>query len=376
MLLPREILNKNGVEVPVSIGKAIRPDQLDKLPNNEQRTRYVRLRTEFLANRQPHEDSKVVVIPAKAPEQSPIIDPIDPNLIEDEVQALPPEACWNQRGKFAVYHCQADQIPNTLREIGRLREITYRAEGEGSGKDCDLDWFDSFYQHLFLWDIEARRVIGAYRVARTDEVLPKYGKDGLYTSTLFKFGDPFLEHLSPGVEVGRSFIIPEYQKSHLGLVMALGAVISIAAREPQRYRMFGPVSISNTYSQVSKAVMTRYLNDGRGEDLYRVAAAVRPRRPFRHRKRIWGVEGDDVSQLLNGVEDVSTLVSDIEADQKGVPILLKHYLRMHTTLLSFNVDREFSNCLDGLIITDMKRTSRAFLKRFLSNEEIDRIAGS
>jgi len=373
LMLPREIVNKNGTEVPISIGKPIPASQLDKLPNNQQRTRYVRMRTEFLANRKLEKETKSFVIPARKPKLAPIMEPVDPDLIAAEVAALAPEDCWARRGKFAVYNCRADEIPNGLREIGRLREVSYREEGEGSGKSCDLDHFDEIYRHIFLWDEEHKRIAGAYRIAKTDEILPKYGKEGLYTSTLFKFSEAFLEHLTPGVEVGRSFVAPDYQRSLLPLVLLLRGVIGIAGRDPKYHRMFGPVSISNTYSQASKALMTRYLNEGRDEDLYRIAAHVRPRRPFRHRRRIWGLEGKDVSSLLNGVEDVSTLVSEIEADRKGIPVLLKHYLRMHTTLMSFNVDRQFSNCLDGLIITDLKKTDPGFLNRFLTSEEIQRL---
>ena len=137
--------------------------------------------------------------------------------------------------------------------------------------------------------------------------------------------------------------------------------------------MFGPVSISNTYSMASKALITRYLQDGRDEDMLKAAAQIRPRRPFRHRRRIFGMEGEEVSDLLNGVEDVSALIAEIEPDHKGIPTLLKHYLKMHTKLLSFNVDREFSNCLDGLIITDFSKTERRFLANFMTDKLLDRL---
>ena len=137
--------------------------------------------------------------------------------------------------------------------------------------------------------------------------------------------------------------------------------------------MFGPVSISNTYPMASKALITRYLQDGRDEDMLKAAAQIRPRRPFRHRRRIFGMEGEEVSDLLNGVEDVSALIAEIEPDHKGIPTLLKHYLKMHTKLLSFNVDREFSNCLDGLIITDFSKTERRFLANFMTDKLLDRL---
>jgi hypothetical protein len=260
-------------------------------------------------------------------------------------------------------------LPNILLEIGRLREIAFRLEGEGSGKERDIDRFDAIYQHLFLWDREAQAIAGAYRVAKTDEILREHGPSGLYTSTLFRFSERFLETLTPGLECGRSFVAPAYQRAHQTLLLLWRGVTGIAGRDPRYHRLFGPVSISNTYSQASKWLMTQYLQEGRDRDLIQLAAQVRPRRPFRKR-RIYGLDPTDVSDLLDGVQDVSALISNIEADGKGIPVILKHYLKMHTTLLSFNVDREFSNCLDGLIITDLYRTDRTFLKKIMFPEGI------
>ncbi len=372
-MLGRELANKSGREVPVAIGKPILPSQLDRLENDAERTRYVRMRTEILANRSRDPETSRSLIPAKPPEMEPVIDPVDPALLSEEVAQLPAENRIYGYKHFSLYFCRSEEIPHTLREIGRLREITFRQEGEGSGKSCDLDRFDQHYRHLFLWDSTKQKVAGSYRVGMTDEIIPKFGKRGLYTSTLFHLSDEFIDALTPGLELGRSFVAPDYQRNQQTLTLLWRGVGVIPCREPKYYRLFGPVSISNTYSMASKALITRYLREGRDEDLA-LAARVRPRRPFRHRRRILGLEGKEVSGLLNGVEDVSALISEIETDRKGIPVLLKHYLRMHTTLLSFNVDREFSNCLDGLIITDLKKSDRKFLSRFFSEEGLDAIA--
>jgi len=375
LMLPREILNKAGKRIPLAIGKPITPSQLDHLESDLERTRYVRMRTEILRNRQPAQDAKIFVIPARQPVQETIIAPIDPDLMEPEVNALEDEYKLVIYKHFTVYLVGPERIPNTLREIGRLREVCFRMEGEGSGKACDLDEFDRHYEHMFLWDHQKHCIAGAYRIGKTDIILPKYGKKGLYTSTLFKFSDEFLEALTPGCEAGRSFVSPEYQKDSHSLLLLWRGLAAIVTRDPRHHLLFGPVSISNTYSKASKTLIARYLREGQDEDLLKLATRVRPRRPFRHKRRIFGLEGEEVSHLLDGVEDVSILVSEIEADRKGIPVLLRHYLtRMHSMLLSFNVDREFCNCLDGLLITDMAKTEARFLAKLMSKEGMIKVA--
>lgn len=375
LLLLREMTNKSGTEIPVFIGKPIPPAELQRLPDDASRTRLLRLRTEILANRRLSPSSKFFLIPPRRrPELEPLIPAIDAASLAAEVARLTPEHQLLSHKQFQVFLCEAGEIALTLREIGRLREQSFRLEGEGSGKACDLDEFDQHYEHLFLWDRERQAVAGSYRVARTDRVVARLGRQGLYTYSLFHFKDEFIQALTPALELGRSFVAPEYQRVHQTLLLLWRGITSISARNPRYYRYFGPVSISNTYSRASKALITQYLQHGREEDL-RLAAMVRPRHPFRQR-RILGVDNKNISDLFTGVEDVSTLISDIEADRKGIPVLLKHYLRMHSSLLSFNVDRQFSNCLDGLIITNLRKTDVAFLRRIMRREDLDRFLAS
>jgi len=374
LMLPRELVNKAGSHVPVAVGPPILPKELERLGDDLRRTRYIRLRTEWLASRSPvpgagSEPEKLFVIPPRRPRLDPVASPIPPEELAADVDRLPPETLLFSHKQFDVRISPASRLPHVLPEIGRLRELSFRQEGEGSGRDRDLDRFDEFYEHLFLWDRERQAIAGAYRIARTDVILRERGPSGLYTSTLFRFRERFLENLTPGLELGRSFVAVDYQRAHQTLLLLWRGVTTLVGREPRYYRLFGPVSISNTYSQASKALITQCLRDGDDAEWRRLAPWVRPRRPFR-RRRIYGLDPAEVSDLLDGMEDVSTLISQIETDGKGLPVLLKHYLRMHTTLLSFNVDRDFSNCLDGLIITDLLRTNRVFLKRIMSAEGI------
>ena len=144
-------------------------------------------------------------------------EPIAPSA---DLAELKREAAFLQRrgalvaqGRFDVLLAAAWEIPATLLEIGRLREITFRAVGEGTGKSVDLDRFDASYLHLYVWDREACQIAGAYRLGCSDVLLASGGPDALYTSTLFRFEKPFLEVLKPALELGRSFVTTEYQKS-------------------------------------------------------------------------------------------------------------------------------------------------------------------
>ncbi|MFT5857350.1 MAG: hypothetical protein ACI8XO_004611 [Verrucomicrobiales bacterium] len=274
------------------------------------------------------------------------------------------------KGDFSVYVTSAQQIPALLPEIGRLRERTFRQVGEGSGSDTGLDRFDDYYLHAFAWDHAASAVVGAYRLGQTDKILATHGAKGLYTSTLFKFEPDFLRRLDPALELGRSFICSRYQKKHSSLAIIWKGILRWVARDNPHYKtFFGPVSISQEYNALSKNLIVQYLR--RKLSNPEVSAFVKPRNPFKP-KRILGLEKSAISANLRNTEEVSALVSEIEEDGKGVPMLIKHYLKMNATLLSFNVDPDFSNVLDGLLISDMTTTDPKLLKLYMGQELRDK----
>ncbi|MEM0969920.1 MAG: lysophospholipid acyltransferase family protein [Verrucomicrobiota bacterium] len=257
VLLARETLNKEGTEIPVSIGSPIPPQDLARLPDHRRRTRYLRLRTDILANRpSTTEPENHFLIPARIRHQETIIPPIPAERLSEEVASFSAAQCLLSYKQFDTFLFRASQAPHCLQEIGRLREISFRQEGEGSGKPCDLDDFDHTYEHLILWDREKNAIAGSYRIARTDQIVSQYGRQGLYTYSLFQFTDEFIDALTPALELGRSFIAPDYQRHHQTLLLLWRGVCAIAAEEPRYRRFFGPVSISNTYTQASKALIT------------------------------------------------------------------------------------------------------------------------
>jgi putative hemolysin len=276
-----------------------------------------------------------------------------------EVEHLPPSQRLIASGEYLVSVATASQIPNTLREIGRLREIAFRQAGEGTGRSVDLDRFDSQYQHLWIWSSEHNQVVGAYRLGGTDLV------DRLYTSTLFHFRPGLLESLHPALELGRSFVRPEAQKSYAPLLLLWKGIGQFVARNPRYRVLFGPVSISREYNPASRALMVSFLKARCGND--QLAALVEPKRRFNSR-RLPGCDTRLLGSLLADVEELSDVVADLEGDGKGIPVLLRQYLNVGGQILAFNVDSQFSDVLDGLVVVDLVKMKRKLLERYLGKD--------
>ncbi len=202
-----------------------------------------------------------------------------------------------------------------LDEIGRLREVTFRKVGEGTGRARDLDAYDDYYSHLFVWDKKKGELIGAYRLGLTDEIVAKKGVKGLYTSNFFNYDETFLNHVGPAVELGRSFVREEYQGSMSGLPLLFQGIASFVGKNPQYRHMFGPVSISNDYSDLSKQLMVDYVKQHHSApELMPLVSGKNP--PKLHS----GMTQAEVAQLNAPVSDIKQLgklVSQIEPDGKG-----------------------------------------------------------
>jgi putative hemolysin len=285
--------------------------------------------------------------------------------MEREIEGLAADRRLIAAGENLVCVAAADQIPTTLLEIGRLRELTFRRAGEGTDQATDLDALDRHYEHLLVWNREKREVVGAYRLARTDEILESKGARGLYTSTLFRLHPNFYEAICPALELGRSFVRPEYQKGYLPLLLLWKGLGHYVAANPQYRILFGPVSISKDYTPSSRALMAGYLRTRHSDQ--DLAAYVKPRNQFRVR----GLSGCDprtFGSLVSNVKDLSELVADLEADNKGIPILLQQYLNLGGQILEFSVDRKFSNVLDGLIMVDLAKASQSKLERYMGKD--------
>jgi putative hemolysin len=368
-LLGRELLNKRGRSVEVRIGTPIAAEKLLAIPAPREQADYLRWRTYLLARRERFKPN--TASPLSRPDQAeknyePIAAPVIANDIAAEIADLPGCCLLGRSGDLEVYLASAINIPTVVQELGRLREITFRAAGEGTGKALDLDEFDAHYLHLFVWNVRKQELVGAYRLAPTDSVRSRAGVRGLYTATLFQYGEAFLDRLGPALELGRSFVRQEYQKGFAPLLLLWKGIGAYIARNPRYKILFGPVSISNQYEAVSRELMVSFLQ--KYALLHDWAGLVRNRRAFRTRL-LRGAHRPVFPNSGVDVEDLSAMVGDIERKNTGVPVLLRQYLRLGGKLLGFNVDPKFANALDGLILVDLTKTEQKLLERYLGTRE-------
>jgi putative hemolysin len=360
--LPVEMLNKRGKQVEIRIGSAIEPARIEALPDEAEATRYLRLRTELLARRGVTSiEPRLRVVP---------VAPATPSeLLASEIESLPASCRLATSHELDVYVAEARQIPLGLPEIGRLREITFREAGEGTGEPADLDRFDAAYLHLFLWNKEKCEIAGAYRLGEIPKLLARFGQRGLYTDSLFRFRGGFFPQLGPSLELGRSFIRTDYQRHYAPLLLLWKGIGAFVARNPQYSTLVGAVSVSNQYSPASRELIARYFEKHNAFSEWR--GAVQARRPLRgNLVRKWETEA--LCSLLPDIDDLSAPISDLEPDGKGLPVLVRQYVRLGGKLLAFSVDPQFGNTLDGFVMVDLTRTSPEILSRYMGKEQAQR----
>jgi putative hemolysin len=303
-------------------------------------------------------------VSALSPRPEPVAPAIDSALLASELANLPTEQRLVEDEARVVYWARAPQIPWILREIGRLRELTFRAVGEGTGQSLDLDAFDASYVHLFSFDRRDGAIMGAYRLGLSDELA---APRALYTSTLFSMAPALFEAMGSAIEMGRSFVCARYQRSPSGLFLLWKGIGRFLAERPKYRILFGPVSISADYTRTSRELIVDFVNSH--NHVHPLARYVRPHHPFARARRMSFDAGLSpfVGNLLD-VEEVSSIIADVEPDQKGIPLLLRQYLKLGGKLLGFNVDPRFSGVLDGLILVDLAETEPKILSRYLGND--------
>ena len=358
-LLPRELLNKRGRRITLIIGPRIPHQRLVDVGDSERQTAFLRLSTYALADARPTQATKHRPPAAKTSPRQAIIPAVDAELAAREVGQLPPGQRLGSSGKLEVWYARPTQIPWLLQEIGRLREISFRAVGEGTGRAVDIDLYDAFYHHLFVWHRERREVVGAYRLGLADEIVRRHGRQGLYSYSLFHYSRAFLHQIQPAIELGRSFVRPEYQRDFAPLMLLWKGIGGFVARHPRYAVLFGPVSISADYSSTSQQLLIEFLRRNVFDE--RLGREVRPRNPYRG-LRLGAPLGD------TDLESLSAWLTSLETDGKGVPILIRQYLKLGGRLLGFNVDHDFNDAIDGLIRVDLRRTDPRLLQKYLGRK--------
>jgi putative hemolysin len=365
MLLPREVINKKEALIELTMGSPISWRKLADFDSSRKVAEFLYLNTYFLKHRKEGGALRSplnILIHNKTKTQKPIIAPVPQALLLREIQALATDNRLVDQKEYTVYVTTAEMSPAIMREIGRLREISFRDVGEGTGLSLDIDAFDDYYLQLFLWDNAAQEIAGAYRMGQTDTILKQKGADGLYSTTLFSYKSQFFDHCNNALELGRSFIRTDYQRKFGCLSILWRGIGNFVARNPQYRYLFGPVSISQNYHTISRNLIVAFLS--RHSMAPNIAHLVKPRRPVR---LLNSIKRSASFCMLDrdAIEDISMLVSEVEKDNKGVPTLIKHYLKLNGQFLAFNLDKAFADAIDGLIWVDLLKTEPKIVDRFM-----------
>jgi len=361
VMLPTEMLRKRNAPVTVRIGTPITPERLARFDDPTNLNNYLRVRTYLLKpeKKRPEQDK------SPEPAAAKVIDAVPKQTLVDEIADLPSDQQLLQQNEYDVFYMRGPQAPGLMRELGRHRELTFRDVGEGTGLEIDVDPFDEYYLQLVVWNREKSEVVGGYRLGPTDEILPKYGKEGLYTNTLFKFRKDLLQQIDPALELGRSWVALDYQRSYAPLMLLWKGIGAYICKYPRYRRLFGPVSISAEYSSMSKHLLTAFLT--LHKFLPDLAKLVSPRNPLK-RTAVRQFDRRAFSTVAGSMEECNELIKELEADGKPIPILLKQYLKLNGQLMGFNVDPDFGNVLDGLILIDVPSIDERVMKKYLGAE--------
>lgn len=361
LMLPRELVAREHTRMQAVVGRPVTPERIARIEDDAELLDQLRARTYLLRGRI---EQRRAEEHRPAPRLSVIEPPGPAAAIRAEIEALPAESLLVRHDRFRVHLVDPARSPAIMDEIGRTREVTFREVGEGTGRSRDLDRFDRHYLHLVLWDQQEGRIAGGYRLGASDRIVPEHGLDGLYTRTLFRFRRSLLEQLSPALELGRSYVLPEYQRGYAPLMLLWKGIATFVARNPRYRHLFGPVSISNDYHSTSRTLLIAFLRATRFmEPLGRL---IKPRRPVKTRmspgsRRI-------TAAVARDLEDVETIVRDIELDRRSVPVLLRQYLKLNGRLLAFNVDPDFGDVVDGLMLVDLCDVDPRVLRHYMGRE--------
>ena len=350
MILPNEMLRMRGRQVRMRVGKPIPAKEIAAFSSADQLGRYLRAKTYALGSgvQVRREQFRPLRFPRKPKE---ISEGPSPEAIENELAGIQ-DLRINSQAEFDLYMAGSDRIPLLLREIGRQRELTFRAVGEGTNKRIDLDEFDLYYDHLFLWDREKRRLVGAYRIGDGQKIIPRYGKRGFYLSTLFKMDRAMDRVLRRSFELGRSFVALEYQRHRLPLFILWRGLLIHITSHPDHQFLIGPVSISSNYSHFSRALIMAYVEKHHYDaDL---AALVKPRNRFKVKQDAEGSQAL-VQASATDLKKLDRLIAEVDPNESAMPVLLKKYLLLNAKIIGFNSDPRFNDALDGLMVLDLSK---------------------
>lgn len=366
--LVHELFNKRGKTVQVRIGQAITAEEIKKFEDTVTLGRYLRSRVYALqADCLPaHHESAANI------KMEPVAEPAAQQDVIREMESISDRILF-ENGGYRAYLTKIDQLPATLHELSRLREITFRAVGEGTGKPLDTDIYDNYFYHLILWHIENQEIAGSYRLGDGREIMERHGGiKGFYTASLFKFKPGAENILGRCMELGRTFIQEKYQREVLTFKLLLSGLGCAAGSMPHLDYYYGPVSISNAFPDFYRSLIIYFL-----EKMYPIADDERiasPTTPFTPDFLL--VNPDDLLAGVKDLDDFNKLLGILSDGKFYIPVLVSKYFKCSAKLICCNIDPDFGNCLDGLILlrfTDYPKNTLRTLTKFMSPEWQERI---
>lgn len=296
-----------------------------------------------------------------------IIHPVDKKLLKTEINQS--HYLGSTKDEKKIILTDFDSSPSLMKEIGRLREITFRSVGEGTGNKIDFDIYDKYYKHLIVWDDKELEIVGSYRVGLGSDIYKNYGIKGFYTSTLFDYSENFITDIVlNSLELGRSFVQKKYWNTNAlnYLWQGLGAYI---AQAPDVKYLFGAVSISNNYPEEAKKRIVYFYNKWFG--------SVNDLAKSKNKFLIPEKDIQILSEQFNGKdykEDFRILKNSLKPLGFTVPVLFKHYSDLcnddGVRFLDFGVDDTFENCIDGLIVLDVDKIKEEKKERYINRYKV------
>jgi putative hemolysin len=349
--LPSELFSQKDRQIKVRVGKPISVAEQNEHVSLEEYSRFLRKKTYMLANTFEKESSFLnspnLKLPKSPKSPKKIATPANQEKMVKEVENLRKADCRLLQSKnYEVFFTEANKIPNVLHEIGRLREVTFREVGEGTNESIDIDKFDKYYHHMFLWDADTQKIAGAYRMGLGSEIYPKYGIGGFYLQELFRFEPELFDMMSKSIEMGRAFITKDYQQKPMPLFLLWKGIVHTTLRYPEHKFLIGGVSISNQFSDFSKSLMIEFMKS-HYYDPY-VAQYIYPKKEYK--VKLKDADKDFVFEEAEAdLNKFDKIIDELEPGSLRLPVLIKKYIKQNAKVVAFNVDPLFNNAVDGLM---------------------------
>ena len=351
LLLSNEMFNKKSKNINIKIGQIIPSENIT--PKGLNKDFLVNLYKKHLYALKKGKKSFFQT-------QSAIAHPVSKIDLYNELKKSPLLGQTNDGKKIYLYDYVEDSI--VLKELGRLREISFRKVGEGVNKKRDIDKYDVYYQHIILYDKNELEIVGAYRIGNSDMIFKEFGTKGFYSNTLFQFNDEFMFYLQNSIELGRSFVQPKYWGTRALDYLWYGIGAYVKANPNIKY-MFGPVSISGAFPAIAKDMLVFYYNYYYSSEKNLVEA----RTPFSYSSHIHDIK--EFFTLEDKKRDFKSLKIALSNIGVNVPTLYKQYSELTlddgVKFLDFNVDKNFGDCIDSFILVEIDKIKDSMKQRYM-----------